>query len=132
MTEEYKLDRPTGFGCPECGGVMKPEYTGTLLQYRCHIGHVLTAETMLVAQFNIVEIKLAACLAALNERAELCRQMSDAAPPAHVVDAATLEAARKEALDRALIIKQLLESEWTETGRDYRRETSPRPGAMTG
>jgi len=123
MSEEYRLDQPTGIGCPECGGVTKAEHTGTLLQFRCHIGHVLTAETMLAAQFNIVDVKLAACLAALNERAELCRQMSDAAP-AQAIDGGLYEAAREEALERARVIKGLLESEWTETGREYRKQSS--------
>jgi chorismate mutase len=118
MTEEYTLDRPTGFSCPECGGVMSSEHTGTLLQFRCHIGHVLTAETMLAAQFAAVETKLSACLAALNERAELCRQMSDAAA-AQRQDASSYDAAREEALERATAIKRLLESDWLATGRDY-------------
>jgi hypothetical protein len=51
----------------------------SLLQFRCHIGHVLTAETMLAAHFDVLETKLAACLMALNERAELCRELSKAA-----------------------------------------------------
>jgi chorismate mutase len=120
MTEGYRLDRPTGFSCPECGGVMSSELTGTLLQFRCHIGHVLTAETMVVAQFTMVETKLAACLASLNERAELCRQMSEAAA-AQGQDAASFDAARQEALERAELLKGLLESEWLATGPDYVR-----------
>jgi chorismate mutase len=118
MTEGYTLDRPTGLSCPECGGVMSSEHTGTLLQFRCHIGHVLTAETMLAAQFAALETKLAACFAALSERAELCRQMSDAAA-AQGQDAASYDTAREEALERAKVIKGLLESEWLATGRDY-------------
>jgi two-component system, chemotaxis family, protein-glutamate methylesterase/glutaminase len=121
MTEGYRLDRPTGFSCPECGGVMSSELTGTLLQFRCHIGHVLTAETMLAAQFTAVETKVAACLAALNERAELCRQMSEAAA-AQGQEGAAYHAARQEALERAEVIRSLLESEWLTTGREYALE----------
>lgn len=112
MSEAYTLDRPTALTCPDCGGAMATETAGSLLRFRCHIGHVLTAETMLSAQFNILEIKLAAVLVALKERAELCRQMRDAAQ-AGGEDAAALDAARQEALDRAEIIKGLLESAWT-------------------
>jgi two-component system chemotaxis response regulator CheB len=125
MTQEYVFDRPTGFSCPECGGVMSEEHTGTLLQFRCHIGHVLTAETMLAAQFNQVEAKLAACFAALNERAELCRRMG-AAAAAQGQDAASYDAAAKEALERAKAIKTLLESEWMENGRGYAGELKGR------
>jgi len=121
MTEGYTLNRPTGLACPECGGVMSSEHIGTLLQFRCHIGHVLTAETMLAAQFTMVETKIAACLASLSERAELCRQMSETAA-AQGQDAASYDAARQEALDRAKVIKELLESEWLATGRDYAKD----------
>lgn len=120
MTQDYRLDRPTAVTCPDCGGALSTEKTGTLLQFRCHIGHVLTAETMLAAHFTVLEVKLAACMAALNERAELCRKMIEAAP--HGEDAFSLEAARREALERAEVIKGLLESDWIETRREYAKQ----------
>ena len=131
MSENYRLDQPTAITCPDCGGALKVEHNENLLQYRCHIGHVLTAETMLAAQFSVLEAKLAACLAGLNERAELCRQMSEAArQQGQPTDA--LEAAHKEALERALVVKNLLESEWAGTNRAYVRQAMgfvsvPRP-----
>jgi hypothetical protein len=121
MTEEYRLDQPVALTCPECGGAVERETVGTLLQFRCHIGHVLTAEIMLAAQFDVLEAKLAASLVALKERADLCRQMSENAR-AQGQPTASLEAARTEALERAKVIKGLLESEWAETGRAYARD----------
>jgi two-component system, chemotaxis family, protein-glutamate methylesterase/glutaminase len=112
MSENYRLDRPQGLACPECGGVAEP-----LLLYRCHIGHVFTAETMQAAQFDTLEAKLETCLAALNERAELCRQIIEN-PRAQGEDLTKLEIARTEAIERVQVIKRLLESEWTETGRE--------------
>jgi two-component system chemotaxis response regulator CheB len=109
MSQHYRLDQPTAITCPDCGGALAPERNGTLLQFRCHIGHVLTAEVMLAAHFMVLEGKLAASLAALNERAELCRLMSEAAAGP---ERASFEAARQEALERALVVKNLLESEW--------------------
>jgi hypothetical protein len=100
---------------------LQRQQDGTLLQFRCHIGHVLTAETMLAAQFDVLEAKLSACLVALKERAELCREMSETARARQ--QSAAYESARAEALERAKAIKELLESEWTETGRAYARET---------
>jgi len=107
------------------------QHDGSLLQFRCHIGHVLTAEIMLAAQFDVLETKLAACLMALNERAELCRELSEAAR-AQGHDGAIYEAASAEALERAKVIKNLLESEWTEMARGHAQETrgfalGPRP-----
>jgi two-component system chemotaxis response regulator CheB len=110
MTAEYRLDRPVALTCPECGGALRPRREGTLLQFECHIGHVLTAEVMLEAQFNVLEIKLAAAMVALNERAELCRQLEELTPGGEDADA--LQAAKQEALERAAILKDVLESEW--------------------
>ncbi len=62
MSDEYRLDTPSAFTCPECGGALMRQKDGTLLQFRCHIGHVLSAETMLAAQLDVLEAKLASCL----------------------------------------------------------------------
>jgi two-component system chemotaxis response regulator CheB len=121
MSEEYRLDKPAALTCPECGGALERRQDGTLLQFRCHIGHVLTAESMLAAQFDVLEAKLASCLVALKERVELCTQMSEAAR-AQGQPSASFEAAGAEALERAKLIKALLENEWTETGRAYARQ----------
>jgi two-component system chemotaxis response regulator CheB len=131
MSEEYKFDKPVALTCPECGGALRREQDGSLLQFRCHIGHVLTAETMLVAQFDVLEAKLAACRVSLKERSELCLEMIEAAR-AQGQNSASLEAAQAEALDRAKVIKELLEKEWTVTGRAYARQSRgfvsvPRP-----
>lgn len=112
MTEEYRLDRPIALTCPECGGAVSAQHNGTLLQYQCHIGHVLTAETMLQAQFVQMEVKLAAALVALKERAELCRQLGEVSLLG--LDISQLKRAEQEALERAHTIIGLLESEWAE------------------
>jgi two-component system chemotaxis response regulator CheB len=111
MSDEYRLDRPAALTCPECGGAMSEEQSGSLLQFRCHIGHLLTAETMLAAQFAAIEERLGGCMAALKERAELCRLMMETLPKGDE-STAELAAAREEALERAGKIKELLESEW--------------------
>jgi two-component system chemotaxis response regulator CheB len=122
MSDEYRLDKPTALTCPECGGAVARQQDGALLQFRCHIGHVLSGETMLAAQLDRLATKLAACLRDLNERAELCQQMCQAAG-AQGQESASFEAARVESLQRAKVIKDLLESEWIETGRAYGRQT---------
>jgi two-component system chemotaxis response regulator CheB len=105
----YHLDQPAALTCPECGGALRTEMVEHLLHFRCHIGHVLTGETMLAAHFSILEAKLAACLMSLNERAELCRIISGAAPER---ERTLHEAARAQALERAQVLKKMLESEW--------------------
>jgi two-component system chemotaxis response regulator CheB len=113
MPEGYVLDKPFSFVCPDCGGVVRPEKVGSIRRFRCHIGHVLTAETMLVAQFTSLEVKLGGCLALLNERAELCQQMAEDTR-LQGGRAGAFEAAAREALARAETLKKLLEDEWVQ------------------
>jgi two-component system chemotaxis response regulator CheB len=113
MPDGYVLDKPFSLSCPECGGVLRPDDAAAVKLFRCHIGHVLTAETVLVAQFNLLETRLAGSLALLNERAELCHQMSEHAR-ALGDGVGAFEAAAREALTRAEIVRKLLEDEWVQ------------------
>lgn len=106
------MDRPSTMSCPECGGATRCESHGDLVQYRCHIGHILTAEAMLHAQRKALEYHLGASLALFNEHAELCRRMIETAC-ADSRDPTLLEAARAEALERAEALRSLLEGSWT-------------------
>ena len=107
----YTLERPACLTCPECGGTLQAEHLGTLLQYRCHIGHVLGADTMLLATCGRIEGTLGTCLAQLNERADLCRQIAEGGGTDRRYRTA-LEAAATQARQRADVIRNLLESEW--------------------
>jgi len=111
MPDGYVLDKPFSLSCPECGGVLRPEDGGGIRQFRCHIGHILTAETVLVAQFTVLEARLAGSLALLNERAELCQQLGEDARR-HGDGVGAFEAAAREALTRAEIVRKLLEERW--------------------
>jgi two-component system chemotaxis response regulator CheB len=111
MSAGYVLERPVALSCPECQGTLRPERVGTLLQYRCHIGHVLSAETMLVVMLQEIESKLAACLALLNEQVELCRQIGEQGAPDGKFKA-SLDAAMRQARERGEMVKNILESEW--------------------
>jgi two-component system chemotaxis response regulator CheB len=69
--------RPTAQTCPECGGAMKEERLGTLTQYRCHIGHVMTAEVLAASQLDCLQRDMSSVLRFLNERAGLCLEMAE-------------------------------------------------------
>ena len=114
MTAEYKLDEPVAVTCPDCGGALRRTELGTLTQFRCHIGHVYTAEVMVAAQFAALEWSMEAAMRALSERAELCRQVADKARDAGDPGSATRWAAAvHEAKERTGVLRQLLEEEWT-------------------
>ena len=113
MPDGYVLDKPFSLSCPECGGVLREERRAGIRQFRCHIGHVLSAETALVAQFAHLEKRLAGAMALLNERAELCQRMAEDARN-RGDGTSEFEAAAREALARAEIVKKLLENEWVQ------------------
>ena len=60
---------PTAFICPDCGGplweVTKEGYT----QYRCHVGHIFSPESMIEGQEESVESALWSAVQVLKERA---------------------------------------------------------------
>lgn len=111
MTAEYTHDRPVAITCPDCGGGLRQSQLGTLRQFRCHIGHVYTAEVMLHGQFIAMEQTLEAALRAMNERAELCRQMAEQAGPDHA-SAAQWQLAVEEARDQSRSLQGVLDHVW--------------------
>jgi two-component system chemotaxis response regulator CheB len=116
MTTQFTLDQPAAVTCPDCGGALSQTELGALTQFKCHIGHVYTAEVMLAAQFHALEQCIERALRALNERAELCRQMagkssrSDGA--SQTEECKRWEAARREALEQTEPLRDLLTREW--------------------
>ncbi len=117
MTAEYKLDDPVAVTCPDCGGALSRTELGTLTQFRCHIGHVYTAEVMVAAQFAAMEWALEAAMRSLSERGELCRQMADRSREANDAGSAALWAgAMREAKERTGVLRRLLEQEWIHPG----------------
>ena len=122
IPDSYRLDRPASISCPDCGGVMTREPGTPTIFYRCHIGHALTIETLLHAKHHVLEEKLGACLALLNERAELCRLMGEATQR-EGREASRFVAAREQSLEQAEVVRRLLENDWfhPEEGRERLR-----------
>jgi two-component system chemotaxis response regulator CheB len=66
----------TGLTCPECGGAIWELPEGELLNYRCHIGHTFSAESLLMTQSEALENALWSAVRTLEERASLLRRMA--------------------------------------------------------
>ena len=114
MTVDYTLENPVAVTCPDCGGALRRSELGTLTQFRCHIGHIYTAEVMVTAQFAALEGSTAATMRSLSERGEVCRQMAGKSRDAGDIDIAEdWTAAMHEAKERAGIMRELLEKKWT-------------------
>ncbi len=67
------------FTCPECHGTLWEIADESVLRYRCHVGHALTAESLATDQSEALEATLWAAVRAFEERASLSDRMADRA-----------------------------------------------------
>jgi two-component system, chemotaxis family, protein-glutamate methylesterase/glutaminase len=66
----------TRFTCPDCGGVLFEQDEGALTRFRCSVGHVFSIESLAAGQAHHLEGALWTAVRALEDRAELLRQMA--------------------------------------------------------
>lgn len=101
----------TVYGCPDCGGVLWQVPSDGFLQFRCHIGHMLSAQTLLEQQFSAVEAAGWAAVRALVDHSRLLRQMSlQAQGEKDAESAAQLEARAVVVEGRAAAFRTLMEA----------------------
>jgi two-component system chemotaxis response regulator CheB len=100
---------PSTFVCPECGGSLWEIREGSILRYRCHVGHGYTAEALLSEQNGHVEDALWTALRALEENAALRRRMAERVKKGklhHIVEHYTQQAHAVE--EKANVLRRLL------------------------
>jgi two-component system chemotaxis response regulator CheB len=68
---------PSGYACPECHGVLWEVTEGSVLRFRCRVGHAYSAETLLAEQGAGMDAALWAAYRALEERAALTERMAE-------------------------------------------------------
>ena len=113
MNNGKELERPIAVTCPDCGGALRRNKIGTMVEYRCHIQHVYTAEVLAEAQFDQMEKLLRAAERSVNERAEFCRQMAERAKTSGANDDENRwRTASVQAIDRAHELRDLVEQDW--------------------
>ncbi|MBV8650374.1 MAG: hypothetical protein JO255_02835 [Alphaproteobacteria bacterium] len=71
------LGTPSRFTCPECHGALWEIEDGSMLRYRCHVGHAFTADTVLASQTDEIDRLLGTLLRSHQERASLTRRMAE-------------------------------------------------------
>lgn len=105
-------DRPGAvsvFSCPECHGTLWEADEGGILRFRCRVGHVYSADSMLAAQTDSVDRALWAALRSLEERAALTRKMSErASARRHGWVSRAFEERARAAQEHANTVRQLL------------------------
>lgn len=75
--EEQHPGRPSGFGCPDCGGALWEMQEGDLVRYRCRVGHAWTGEALMSRQGDVLDTALWTALRTLEESASLARKLAE-------------------------------------------------------
>lgn len=78
IENENRPGRPSGFACPDCGGVLW-EQDDKFLRFRCRVGHAFTARHLGAEQRHATETALWSALRALEENAALYQRMAERA-----------------------------------------------------
>lgn len=65
------------FTCPECNGVLTAIREGSLVRFRCHTGHALSASTLLSSIPGIAEERLYDAVRALDETVMLLNKLGE-------------------------------------------------------
>lgn len=75
--EGDRAGAPSGYACPECHGVLWEVNEGSVLRFRCRVGHAYSIETLLAEQGAGMDAALWAAYRALEERAALTERMAE-------------------------------------------------------
>jgi two-component system chemotaxis response regulator CheB len=101
--------KPSPFGCPDCGGVLWETEEGTLLRYRCRVGHAWSGEALLGSQAEQLDQALWTALRALEENASLTLSLAKRARKrGNEILAARYERDAETAHRRAQVIRDAL------------------------
>jgi two-component system chemotaxis response regulator CheB len=110
-------DRPgkvSVFTCPECHGTLWEADERGIVRYRCRVGHVYSAESMLAAQTDAVDRALWTALRSMEERAALTHRLADRARARkHHFVARAFDERASAADGHAAVIRELLVSRST-------------------
>lgn len=101
--------KPAGFVCPECGGVLWEIMDQGMLRFRCRVGHVWSADSLLAEQNDSMEEALWTALRALEESAALSERLADNAERGHrAVAAERFRDKLDESRNAAALIREVL------------------------
>ena len=77
MKADERLGTISPFACPECHGALWEIHDGSMLRFRCHVGHAFTADAVLEGRTDEVDRMLGSLQRAHQERAVLARRMAE-------------------------------------------------------
>lgn len=76
---DLTIGKLSSITCPECHGPLWEQHDGTLLRFRCRVGHAFTGESLGAASSEAVEDALAMALNTLVENGHAAERLADEA-----------------------------------------------------
>jgi two-component system, chemotaxis family, protein-glutamate methylesterase/glutaminase len=107
MEKEFGL--PTSFVCPECNGPLWETKPGASLQFRCHVGHAYSPDSLLADHADGLERALWSAVRTFDERAGLLRRLGKRKYHSQTIGQ-KWEARAKEHEQHAEVIRKLLQT----------------------
>ena len=107
---ESKFGPPTGFICPECNGPLWETKAGAPLQFRCHVGHAYSPDSLLADHADGLERALWSAVRTFDEQAALLRRLGERRFQSQSYGANLEDRAAKFEGD-AEVIRQLLQAD---------------------
>ncbi len=71
-----RKNKPSTLVCPDCGGVLWEIREGSMVRYRCHVGHVMSPQSLAQGITDRTEDSLWSAVRALQEKAMLHRRLA--------------------------------------------------------
>jgi two-component system, chemotaxis family, protein-glutamate methylesterase/glutaminase len=133
MHEEDRPGKLSVFTCPECHGTLWEAEDRGIVRFRCRVGHVYSAESMLAAQTDSVDRALWTALRSLEERAALTHRLAERAHQRNHRWVARAFEDRAQAADghaavlRELLLNRALMHEVPDTEAESPEDVAPLP-----
>lgn len=106
---EKEFGRPTSYVCPECNGPLWETKAGPSLQFRCHVGHAYSPDSLLADHADGLERALWSAVRTFDERAGLLRRLGERKYHSESVGK-QWEAKAKELERHAEVVRKLLQT----------------------
>jgi hypothetical protein len=81
------------YSCPDCGGALWQLGKERTLEFRCHLGHEWTGDTLVIAKSRVLEQAIMEAVRELKEKGMLLRQLATMLTPQSATTAALIEEA---------------------------------------
>jgi two-component system chemotaxis response regulator CheB len=106
---EKTFGLPTSFVCPECNGPLWETKAGASFQFRCHVGHAYSPDSLLADHADGLERALWSAVRTFDERAALLRRLGER--KYHSESVGKNGEAKAQELERhAAVIRKLLQT----------------------